>query len=197
MGGSSTKTKTSTEYPDWYTDIIKSQTQKAEDISKLGYVPYMGPEVAAFAPQQVDAMQQAANWSAAFGGPGAQAVDVAANMPQVYDYGGGLKGHSSFPGYLDQVEAFKQMYPGQASYIESFVINPYDAPPDWSPVQPGSGQPGELGTPTNALAELLTKKEYKKLPKDDRSNYFSYGGKYYNKDTYSDWYDQYYGTRRG
>ena len=191
MGGSSTKQTTSTQYPEWYTDMVRGQVQKAEDISKLGYTPYMGPETAAFAPQQVDAMQQAANWSAAFGGPGAQAVDVAGSLPQPTDYGNNMRGYSSFPGYLEQLDTLKQMYPGQHAYINSFVINPYDAPPGYEGYYPGSGQAGGATGDQQASTDPISKKSWKKLGSSERSNYFSYGGKYYPKDPYSDWYAMY------
>ena len=189
MGGSSTKTKVENSLPGWYEDTIKDQLQKADDISKMGYTPYMGPETAAFAPQQVDAMQQAANWSAAFGGPGAQAVDVAGSLPQPTDYGNGMVGYSSFPGYLQQTEMLKEMYPGLHSYINSFVINPYDAPEGYEGYSPGSGQFGSKKPKSTSGTSPISKKAWKKLGKP--SDYFSYGGKYYPKEQYSDWYAMY------
>jgi len=122
MGGSKTTTKQ--EIPAWAEDAFKNQLNRADKISQLGYVPYQGADIAAFAPQQVNAMQSAANWSSAFGGAGAQPIDVASTIPQAQRFNDGTTGYSSYPGFLEQQAAFKSAYPGQAKYLDSFAIDP-------------------------------------------------------------------------
>jgi len=122
MGGS--KQTTTQSIPKWAEDAFKNQLERADVISQTGYTPYQGAEIAAFSPQQVNAMQSAANWSAAFGGEGAQPIDVASTIPQAQQFNDGTRGYSSYPGYLEQMAAFKSAYPGQAKYIESLAIDP-------------------------------------------------------------------------
>ncbi len=133
MGGSSTKTTQKVQYPQYIEDAMKLQLDRASAIAEQGYVPYQGPEVAAFTPQQVDAMQQSANWSAAFGGAGAQPMDVASTLPQAQRYADGTTGYSSFGGYLDQLAALKSAFPGQFEYIKSFAIDPVTGGPGGAP----------------------------------------------------------------
>lgn len=122
MGGS--KETTTQKIPSWAENAFKDQMQRANLIASQGYVPYQGADVAAFTPQQTNAMQSAANWSAAFGGPGAQAIDVQASLPQAQRFNDGTVGYSSYPGYVEQLAAFKAAYPGQAKLIESMAVNP-------------------------------------------------------------------------
>jgi len=116
-----------TKLPDWYTDFMKRNLQAADLAAQIGYTPYMGPDVAAFTPQQKAAFQSANDWSKAFGGPTAKISE-----PTVQKYAGGLRGYSSYPGYQDTMNQFAQQYPGQAAAIKSFSLNPQTG--DWSPV---------------------------------------------------------------
>ena len=122
MGGS--KQTTTQKIPSWAEDAFKTQMQRANLIAQQGYTPYQGADVAAFTPQQVDAMQSAANWSSAFGGAGAKPIDVAATLPQAQRFNDGTTGYSSYPGYVEQLAALKHAYPGQYKFIESFAIDP-------------------------------------------------------------------------
>jgi len=124
MGGSSTKSKTTQEIPEYVEDAFKNQLSKAADISEQGYVPYQGADTAGFTPQQVNAMQQSANWSSAFGGAGAQPIDVAATLPPQQQFSDGTTGYSSYNGYLENLAHFKEKYPGQYRYIQSFAVDP-------------------------------------------------------------------------
>ena len=53
-GGSQTS---SVEIPEYIEKAAQRNLNKAERISQLGYVPYYGPDVAAFTPMQQAAMQ--------------------------------------------------------------------------------------------------------------------------------------------
>ena len=124
MGGSSTKTKSTTAIPEYLEDAFKNQLTRADTISKQGYTPYMGADTAAFAPQQVNAMQSAADWSSAFGGPNAQRADVASSLPPARQFQDGTTGYSSFGGYENMLAQMKQQFPGQYAYIRSMSIDP-------------------------------------------------------------------------
>ena len=124
MGGSSTKTKSTTQIPEYLEDAFKNQLSRADTISKQGYTPYMGADTAAFAPQQVNAMQSAADWSSAFGGPNAQRADVASSIPPARQFQDGTTGYSSFGGYENMLAQMKQQFPGQYAYIRSMSVDP-------------------------------------------------------------------------
>lgn len=163
--GSSAGDSTTSKPPQWWTDAAKKALAQGEKVAKIGYVPYMGPDVAAFAPQQIAGIQDAANWAAAFNTPGQAAPDVSASIMPPTDYGNGLKGYGSYDGYKAAIDKLKTTYPGLANYLNSFFINPVTGTsgtntPPGDPGNPGGGgtgggtggtgghQPGPNTTPT-------------------------------------------------
>jgi hypothetical protein len=94
-GGSQT---TQAQIPDWAKEPTVRNLQRAEDLQKVGYMPYYGADVAGFSPMEQQAMQNTMNQASAFGlaQPGANAM---AGMPQtqMYDLGGGqqIAGYSA------------------------------------------------------------------------------------------------------
>lgn len=94
---------------------------RAEQVGNLGYVPYMGTDVAL--PDSVlNAWQQTADRNAAFNTPGQAAADVRSSMPLTTQ--NGIQGLSSYGGYQEQLAQLKQNYPGMYDYIKSFAIDP-------------------------------------------------------------------------
>ena len=98
---------------------------KAEDISQIGYVPYYGPDVAAFTPMQEASFQQAADVASAFGlaAPTTQ-TDIMGGMPAPTQYAGGVRGYSAAPMYEQAVSELAAQRPAQAEYLQSFFIDP-------------------------------------------------------------------------
>jgi hypothetical protein len=137
MGGSAGD-ETKSKPPQWWTDAAKEALAQGRKVAKIGYIPYMGPDGAAFAPQQVDAFQDAANWSAAFNTPGQSAMDVGATLMPATDFGNGLRGYSSYGGYMDAIGQLRETYPALANYIDSFFIS-RGTPGTTPPPDPGTG----------------------------------------------------------
>jgi hypothetical protein len=73
-------------------DAGQRTLQRAEDVSRMGYMPYMGPDVAAMTPLQNAAMQSTNQAAAAFGMPTAQG-----GLPAPQTFAGGVQGYSSAP----------------------------------------------------------------------------------------------------
>jgi hypothetical protein len=124
-GGQSTKT----EIPVWAQDATKRNLARAEDVQRIGYMPYYGPDVAAFNPTQQLAMQNNMDAAAAFGlaSPGQNAM---AGMPRATDYNG-IQGYSSGGLYEQAVAEFERNKPGYArEYNKLFAKNSSsDVPP--------------------------------------------------------------------
>jgi hypothetical protein len=117
-GGQSTKT----EIPVWAEDATKRNLARAEDVQRIGYMPYYGPDVAAFNPTQQLAMQNNMDAAAAFGlaSPG---QDAMAGMPRATDYNG-IQGYSSGGLYDQAVAEFERNKPGYArEYNDLFAKN--------------------------------------------------------------------------
>lgn len=116
-GGSQT---TEMELPGWVEDAARQNLTRADDISRIGYVPYSGPAVAAFTPQQLSAMQgvnQAAN---AFGLPGSDLSGI----PEAQTFAGGVRGYSSAPLYEQSIAQLQADRPGQYQAITNQFVDP-------------------------------------------------------------------------
>ena len=122
-GGQSTKT----EIPAWAEAATKRNLARAEEVQKIGYMPYYGPDVAGFTPSQQDAMANNLAAASAFGM--AAPSDPMAGMPQAQPFGGGISGYSS-GGLFDQAVAdFEAREPAYAKeYNELFAGNTYTSP---------------------------------------------------------------------
>lgn len=134
LGGSQT---TKQEIPAWLEAPSIRAIQRGEDIARIGYVPFYGPDIAALTPMQTSAMQNAANAAAAFGL--AAPTDAMAGMPVAQDFAGGVRGYSSQPLYQQSLDALQAARPGQFDYLNGFFINPITGqgrPAMQLPVQP-------------------------------------------------------------
>jgi len=118
-GGSQTS---QVEIPAYLENASKKSLNRAEDTQNIGYMPYMGPDVAAFTQPQQQAMQANIDAAAAFGlvDPG---LDAMAGMPQAQDFNG-VQGYSSFPMYQMAVDDLKASRPGQVAAYDDLYVDP-------------------------------------------------------------------------
>lgn len=113
-------TTTSSEIPEWLEDASRDLLTRADDVSRIGYVPYMGPEVAALNDTQMAAMR--ANHSMA-SDLGLDAGPVP-TMREPEAYAGGMRGYSSFPLYEESLATLEAERPAQYAAIASHSIDP-------------------------------------------------------------------------
>lgn len=124
-GGSQTQTTEMT-IPAYLEEPIKRNIARAEDISRIGFVPYMGPDVAAMTPMQEAAMQSTGQAAAAFGLPNALGNQV---TPQPQQFAGGISGYSSFPLYEQALSELQARRPGQYDAIMNQFLDPFTGQP--------------------------------------------------------------------
>ena len=147
-GGQSTKT----EIPVWAEEATKRNLARAEDVQRIGYMPYYGPDVAAFNPTQQLAMQNNMDAAAAFGlaSPGQNAM---AGMPSATNYNG-IQGYSSGRLYEQAVAEFERNKPGYArEYNDLFAKNSSSNVPSYpGPIYPNFpvGGVADLNIPAGA-----------------------------------------------
>lgn len=135
-GGETSKT----EIPDWLKQPAMRNIGRAEQLAQTGYMPYYGPDVAAFNPMQEAAMQSTADAGAAFG-LAPQGMNAMAGMPEAQTFDNGTRGYSS-GGLFDQAVAeLAERRPNQAAQYNSQFVDPY------APAGTGMGQPGMPGLP--------------------------------------------------
>lgn len=124
-GGKGGSTSSSITIPEYIEEAARRNLAKAEGISQIGYVPYYGPDVAAFTPFQQAGFQQTADVASAFGlGTPTTQADIMGGMPEPTQFAGGVRGYSAAPLYQQAVDELAAQRPAQAQYIESFFIDP-------------------------------------------------------------------------
>jgi hypothetical protein len=133
-GGSQT---TEVKLPPEIEAAAKANLKVADEVAAIGHIPYTGPTIAGFGPQQMAAMQGTDNAAAAFGLPsvtGGNASRMTADeryraltgfaAPKVTS--NGMTGYS---GYGAMKDAIRNMAPAQRAAIESFVMDPVTGAP--------------------------------------------------------------------
>ena len=138
-GGKGGSTSTEVTIPPWLQEAAQSNLAKAGEISKIGYTPYYGPDVAAMTPLQNAGMQNTGYAASAFGLPFAS--DPMAGMPTPQTYAGGLLGYSS-GGMYDQARSeLAARSPGQYAAVTAPFINPVTGAQPMTPYGTGSAPP--------------------------------------------------------
>lgn len=102
------KQTTTNSIPAWLEDAGQGVVDRSQQVADIGYVPYFGPDVAAFTPQQQASFAATNDAASAFGLP-----TGSYSGPQAQDFGGGLMAHSSAPTFLNSLSALMQANPGQ------------------------------------------------------------------------------------
>ncbi len=94
-GGSSTQ---ATEIPKWLEEPAIRNIARAEDVQRIPYMPWYGPDVAAFNPTQQAAMQANVGAAEAFGLIPQGSLPENSGIPTpVSTYTGGIQGYSANP----------------------------------------------------------------------------------------------------
>jgi len=115
-GGSET---TKTEVPDWIKQPAIRNLQRAEDVQRIEYMPYRGPEVAAFNATQNAAMNNNIATAKAFGllDPNST-LTATTGMPTPTDFNG-FSGYSSMPIYDQALADTKAAQPEAVALYDS------------------------------------------------------------------------------
>lgn len=116
LGGSQS---TTTKNPAWVDQAAQQALAQGRDVARIGYVPYSGPDVAAFTPAQQAAFDSANLGASAFGLPSG-----ASSMPAPQTFAGGVQGYSAAPMFQQALEQLKATAPGQYQAIVSQFIDP-------------------------------------------------------------------------
>ena len=111
MGSRSTQ---KTEVPAYMQEAGEFALQRAKEISELGRLPYMGPEVAAINPAEAALARNVGGMASAFGLEAPAALDMS-GMPTVTQ--GGMTGYTSYPAFIESMERLKAERPDQYDYF--------------------------------------------------------------------------------
>jgi hypothetical protein len=136
MGSGNTTQKT--EIPAWLENASRGNIAQGNKVANLGYVPYYGPDVAAFTPMQQASFQNTGQAANAFGMAGGGLTGME-GMPQAQEFAGGVSGYSSAPMYEEALAQLEANAPGQFAAIQSMFINPQTGAGGYQP--PVQAQP--------------------------------------------------------
>lgn len=151
-GGKGGSTTTKVEIPAWLEGAAKSNLARADEIAKIGYTPYYGPDVAALTPMQQAAMRNTNSAASAFGM--AAPSDPMAGMPAPQTFAGGVQGYSSAPLYQESVDALQSNMPALYDAIRSMFIDPQTGAQPRSPF----GSAPQASSPADTLSRLMMEK---------------------------------------
>jgi len=137
-GGKGGSTTSTVEVPQYIEDAARRNLERADLISKIGYVPYYGPEVAAMTPAQEAAFASTQQLGSAFGLPttlgtstlpsatvGIRSSDYDMGVPAPQTFAGGVRGYSSAPMFEEAMDEFGRRRPAQKAFIDSLFIDPF------------------------------------------------------------------------
>ena len=131
-GGSTSSTAT---IPQYIEDAARANLARADEISKIGYTPYYGPDVAAFTPMQQAGFENTAGMADAFGlAGGGTGME---GMPTPTTYAGGIQGYSSAPMFEQSMAELEARRPGQYAAINAPFIDPVTGAQPMSPYGTG------------------------------------------------------------
>jgi hypothetical protein len=118
-GGSQTQ---EIKIPEWLEGAARNNMARADEIAKIGFTRYGGPDIAAFSPMQQAAFQNINQAAQAFGQAAPQ--DPMAGMPQAQTYAGGIQGYSSGSLYDQALAELQRRSPAQFAALQAPFINP-------------------------------------------------------------------------
>ena len=158
-GGKGGSTTSETTVPQYIEDAGRANLARADDLAKIGYTPYYGPDVAAFTPMQEAAFQGTSDMANAFGmATPASQQDIYGGMGAPTQYANGVRGYSSAPMYEQSLAQFAEVRPGQYAAMMAPFIDPVTGRDPAAPFGNGSAA-GKGGGTTAAAASSLTDQE--------------------------------------
>jgi len=118
-GGSKTQAQS---IPEWVQAPATRNLARAEAAQKIGPLIYRGPDVAAFNPTQLAAMQSNIGAAEAFGLLQPNTLTANQGMPTTQTFADGSQGYSAAPLYDQALAEMQQRNPAQvAAYNRLFV----------------------------------------------------------------------------
>jgi hypothetical protein len=167
-GGKGGKKTQETTIPEWLRGPAARNLQRAEAVQQIEYMPYYGPDVAAFTPAQNAAFDANIGAAEAFGLLAPNTLTATSGMPTPTDWDG-FSGYSSQPMYESALAELKAKQPGAVAQYDALFGNQVPAI-NWGgggggsrfrgsvggnpPSQPGSPQPHYLDSGLDDLNNM-------------------------------------------
>jgi hypothetical protein len=121
-GGKGGKKTEETTIPEWLRGPAARNLQRAEAVQQIEYMPYYGPDVAAFTPAQNAAFQGNIGAAEAFGLLAPNTLTATSGMPTPTDWDG-FTGYSSQPIYESALAELNAKQPGAVAQYNALFGN--------------------------------------------------------------------------
>ena len=121
-GGKGGKKTQETTIPDWLRGPAERNLQRAEAVQQIEYMPYYGPDVAAFTPAQNAAFDANIGAAEAFGLLAPNTLTATSGMPTPTDWDG-FSGYSSQPIYESALAELNAKQPGAVAQYNALFGN--------------------------------------------------------------------------
>lgn len=140
-GGKGGSQSSSVQLPGFINDAAERAVARGEQAGSIGFVPFSGPDVAAFSPSQEAAFAGTNQAASAFGLPTSQGT----GLPEAQEFAGGLRGFSSKPLLDEAIATLGAERPGQLAAIQSGFIDPVTGAPGQGLLPRPSERPASVG----------------------------------------------------
>jgi len=121
-GGKGGKKTEETTIPEWLRGPAARNLQRAEAVGQIEYMPYYGPDVAAFTPAQNAAFDTNIGAAEAFGLLAPNTLTATSGMPTPTDFDG-FSGYSSQPMYESALAELNAKQPGAVAQYNALFGN--------------------------------------------------------------------------
>ena len=121
-GGKGGKKTQETTIPEWLRGPAERNLARAEAVQQIEYMPYYGPDVAAFTPAQNAAFNANIGAAEAFGLLAPNTLTATSGMPTPTDWDG-FSGYSSQPMYESALAELKAKQPGAVAQYDALFGN--------------------------------------------------------------------------
>ena len=162
MGGSTSRT-TAQSKPAHIVEAEKEALAMANYLSKLGYVPRTGVQIAGLSDRTLDSMRSTNAGLDAFGLPSS---DVMANIPQTTMSDSGMRGYTTTSGLDELIATMQRDRPAQYNYIMDMFIDPVTGAMPTMVANTPASTPAKTGDQTmdyiNAVQNQDTQAGYEK-----------------------------------
>lgn len=144
-GGKQTTSSTVT-IPEWVKQPALRNLARAETAQKIGYMPYYGPDIAAFNPTQQAAFNANIGAAEAFGlVPQGSLTAMQGMTPAPTTYAGGVQAYSAGDMFDQAVAELAARRPGQVEQYNKLFVDPFSGaqpepvgPQDTTPDRPSN-----------------------------------------------------------
>lgn len=123
--GGSQSSSTTVTIPPWLKEPAERNIKRAETAQKIGYMPYYGPDIAAFNPTQKASFAANIGAAEAFGLLPQGSLAVMEGMaPEPQTFEGGIQAYSSGDLFDQALAELEQRRPGQVAQYNKLFVNP-------------------------------------------------------------------------